>query len=370
MESIDLKPAPPGPALTRIRIGRGLVPALAADLRTAPLGSRHVLVTDDRVRPLHAEGLASCLRAEGLRIDLLSFPAGEASKTRDTVALLQDQLVDLGCGRDTGILAVGGGVVGDLAGFLAATYHRGLPHVMVPTTLLAMVDAAIGGKTGHDLPAGKNLVGAVHHPRAVWSDLDFLGTLPDRDLGHGFAEIVKAAAAGSRSLFEALEREAGRLVRRDPGPLERAVAAAARVKVEVVAEDPLELARRAVLNFGHTLGHAIESASGYAVPHGEAVAMGMAVEAEISVRRAGLPGLERDRLCALLERLGLPVGIPEELDADAIWCACARDKKARGGVVRAVLLQGLGRPHRTGDPWTVPIARRDLDDALKASRNR
>jgi 3-dehydroquinate synthase len=312
--------------------------------------------------------LTAHLRDAGLSADLLAFPPGEASKNRNTRAVLEDRLVDLGLGRDGALLALGGGVVGDLVGFIAATYHRGIPYLQIPTTLLAMVDASIGGKTGHDLPGGKNLVGAFHQPSGVWSDLGTLGTLPDEELFCGFAEIVKGGAVADRGLLERLEEDAAALRRRERSPLQGAVVAAVRLKATLVSEDPQEHGRRVLLNFGHTVAHAIEAVSGFRISHGRAVAMGIAVEAELSVRRAGLPVEERDRLRELLGRFDLSTSVPAQIDAADLWEACGRDKKSRKGTVRCVLLRRLGEPAGSRADWLAEVGREELLDALASVR--
>ena len=368
MDSISLEPGAEPSRAYCIRIGAGLWPRLAADLRARPLGVRYALITDHTVRPLHAEVLASALLDVGLVVDVLEFSAGEVHKTRETKADLEDRMVELGIGRDGAVIAVGGGVVGDLAGFVAATYHRGIPYLQVPTTLLAMVDAAIGGKTGLDLPGGKNLTGAFHHPHGVWADLATLETLPDRALSDGFAEMIKCAAVADADLLGELERDAASLRRRETASLRRAVAGAVRRKVALVACDPREAGRRALLNFGHTVGHALEAASGYGIRHGEAVAMGMIVESDLSSRRTGFPAQDRARLRSVLRDCGLPGAIPANLGAEAIWKAARRDKKARRGEIRCVLLRGMGEAARSDDGWTFPVERDELVHAIRRAQ--
>ena len=348
-----------------VHVGRDLWTSLASHLAAASVGARLILITDQRVRPLHAEPLAAVLRQAGLRIDLLSFPAGEEHKTRQTKADLEDRMVALGAGRDTAVLAVGGGVVGDLAGFVAATYLRGIPFVQVPTTLLAMVDASIGGKTGHDLPGGKNLIGAFHHPASVWVDLQVLGTCSEESLREGLAEVLKGGLVADATLVEQLESQADRLLQRQEEPLRLAVTRALRIKAGVVGRDPREAGERAILNFGHTVGHALEAASGYAIPHGRAVAIGCAVEADLSAQLGLLNTEGVVRVRRALGALGLPVEVPRELDRERVIEACRRDKKARSGMVRCVLLQEVGAAARRDDSWTFPVEEGLLAEVLE-----
>ena len=302
-----------------------------------------MVVSDSHVAPLHGESFAETLRARGRRAELLTFPAGEAHKTRETKAGLENALLRLGAGRDTAIVAVGGGVTGDLAGFLAATWHRGVPLYQVPTSLLAMVDASVGGKTGVDLAGGKNLVGAFHQPAGLAVDPSLLRTLPDPELRHGLAEAVKLAAVADAALFARLERDADALLAREAVALLEIVTRCIAGKHRIVARDEREAGPRAALNFGHTVGHALERLSGYAIPHGQAVAIGCAVEAAIAVEAAGFPERHRARLVALLARFGLPTHWPAEVPISGALPAMQADKKARGGRVRYALPARLGR---------------------------
>jgi 3-dehydroquinate synthase len=324
-------------------VGEGAREALAAHLLSEPRPAWCVVVSDDRVAPLHGAPLRDALRSAGLRAELLTFPAGEAHKTRETKALLEDGLLALSAGRDTVVLAVGGGVTTDLAGFLAATWHRGVPVYQVPTSLLAMVDAAVGGKTGLDLPGGKNLVGAFHQPAGLAVDPRALATLPEAELRHGFAEVVKLATVADAALFARLEREAEALLCREPGPLGEVVSRCIRLKHRLVARDQREAGPRAALNFGHTVGHALELVSGYAVPHGTAVAIGCAVEAALAVETTGFPEHDRVRLTRLLARFGLPVDWPPHLPREEALHAMRADKKVRAGRVRYALPARIGR---------------------------
>lgn len=322
------------------------------------------MVSDSNVAPLHGRPLVERLRRRGLRAELVAFPAGEPHKTRETKASIEDALAELGADRSTRLVALGGGVTGDLAGFVAATWLRGIEVAQAPTSLLAMADAALGGKTGVDVPAGKNLVGAFHQPCGLWADLELLSTLPEAEYRHGFAEIVKSAVIGDAAGFARLERDAPALLRRRAAPLERALLACLRLKARVVAHDEREAGLRMILNFGHTVAHAVEAASGYAVPHGEAVAIGMVAEARIAVEAVGFPAADAGRLERLIESLGLPRRAPTGLPDERLLAAMARDKKNVGGHVRCALPRAIGR---MGEPPAIvtSVDARRLLDALR-----
>ena len=316
---------------------------------------RVILISDAIVAARHGERLREALGAE----TVLTFPAGEASKTRERWAALTDRLLALGCGRDTVLVALGGGVTGDLAGFVAATYLRGVPFVQCPTSLLAMIDAAIGGKCGVDTPAGKNLVGAIHHPGIVWIDPSFLDTLPLPARREGLAEAIKHAVIADATYLEWLLAQMPTLV--DPAPIPRAtadalVARSVAIKCEVVAADECEANRRQVLNLGHTIGHAIEQVSGYAIAHGEAVAIGMVVEARLAVHLGLAAADVPERIVAVLRAAGLPVEIPASVDRAALLAATRQDKKARGGAVRYALPMAIGEMAGAQRGYGIPVA--------------
>jgi 3-dehydroquinate synthetase len=269
-----------------------------------------------------------------------------------------------GAGRDSVVIALGGGVTTDLSGFVAATWHRGIPWIALPTSLLAMADAAVGGKTGVDTPAGKNLVGAFHPPVAVLADLSLLATLPPGEVSSGLAEMVKHAIVGDERLLDALVAASGAVRSVRPGVLGPLLLRSVAVKASVVARDPEERDFRQVLNFGHTIGHAIERVSGWAISHGRAVAAGMSVEAGIAVRMDLLTPGERDRIREALRRLGLPAEPPAGLGTDAILAATLADKKTRAGRVRFALPEAVGRmargPEGFGIPVPIEVAGREL----------
>ncbi len=362
--SIAVQPGPSPERAYTIHVGRDLAGGLARDLRAAPVGERYVLITDEFLRPLHAEPLAATLRAAGVRVDTISFPAGEANKNRDTLARIIDRMVELELGRDGAVLALGGGVVGDLAGFAAATYQRGIPVLQLPTTILAMVDASIGGKTGHDVPGGKNLVGAFHQPTAIYADLNLLDTLPVVQRSTGYAEVVKHAFIADAELLAFLEAHIAELLDLEPTATQRAILDSIRIKVDVVSADAREEGRRVLLNFGHTVAHAVESVSGYRISHGEAVAMGMVSEAALAVQRGLLDGEPLRRLQRLLEGFGLPTSIPGDLSATALWNACRRDKKVRAGRVHCVLPRRAGEMARPDRGWSFAVQEEELRGAF------
>ena len=323
----------------------GRLGALAAE----HLGERRVaMIADSAVHRLYREGR---LGAAGWEGETITFPPGETSKTREEWARLSDELLRRGFGRDSGIIALGGGVAGDLAGFVAATYMRGVPYLQTPTTLLAMLDASVGGKTGVDTPEGKNLIGAFHPPAAVIADPATLATLAEREFRGGLAEAVKHGLIADAEYFAWIEREAERLLRRDPDALERLVRRSVEIKADVVSADEREGGRRAILNAGHTVAHALEQATGYRVPHGEAVGLGLVAECAVAARLGIAETALGERVSALLGRLGLPTRLSERLAAEQVMAAMATDKKNRRAAVRFALPRALGAMDR-GDGWT------------------
>jgi 3-dehydroquinate synthase len=337
----------------------GRLETLAAEhLDTA----RTVLIADGDVYALLQAGRLGRAPWAG---PALTFPPGERSKTRDQWARLTDALLADGFGRDSGIVALGGGVTGDLAGFVAATYMRGLPYLQAPTSLLAMLDASVGGKTGVDTPEGKNLIGAFHPPAAVVADPRTLVTLPEREYRGGMAEAVKHGLIADAAYFDWMEREAEALIRRDEAALAELVRRSVEIKAEVVSGDERETGRRAILNAGHTVAHALERATGYVIPHGEAVALGLVAEAALAEALGVAPPGLRGRLSGLLQRLGLPVRLSQAVDPDRIVAAMATDKKNRAARVRFALPRGLGSMNPEGN-WTREAPAPEVRRALEA----
>jgi 3-dehydroquinate synthase len=327
-------------------IGAGLLDELGARLAAAGLrGGRCGLVTSERVGALYRDRALASLAGAGFRPVVVEVPDGEEHKNLAWLAVVYDRLLEAGLERRSPLVGLGGGVVTDLAGFAAATLLRGLPCALVPTTLLAQVDAAIGGKTGVNHALGKNLIGAFHQPAVVLADVDVLATLPRRELVAGVAEVIKYGAIGDAVLFARLEAEIDELVGLRPELVVPVVAACARQKARVVAEDEREeRGARAVLNFGHTVGHAIEVLTDYREwLHGEAVAIGMVAAARVSRALGRCSAAVVDRLAALLKRTGLPTDIPPGLSPSALALAMQTDKKSAGGRIRFVCLEDIGR---------------------------
>lgn len=321
------------------------------------------VVTDERVA-LHAHAAARSLESAGFRTATAVLPPGENQKTLAVAASLYDRLVDLHADRHTLVVAVGGGVMGDLAGFVAATFNRGLPLLMVPTTLLAMVDSSVGGKVGVNHPKAKNLIGAFHQPVGVWIDSASLGTLPEREYRSGLAEVVKYGVILDGELFAFLEEHADAILQRDATAVRHVVGRCCRLKADVVERDEREeTGLRAVLNYGHTFAHAFESAAGYGSwLHGEAVAAGMVCASKLAERRGLIPAELTQRQVALLRQFGLPVA-PESWDVETLINTMRSDKKAVAGRLRFILPRRLGEVALFDD---VPDA--DVRDILMALR--
>lgn len=324
-----------------IYIGSGLL--ARAELIAAHLPQkRAVIVTNTTVAALYLDALTRALGGCGVSIVPIVLPDGEAHKNWHTLNTIFDALLEHRCERSTAIVALGGGVVGDMAGFAAAVYQRGVPFIQVPTTLLAQVDSAVGGKTAINHPFGKNMIGAFYQPRAVVADADTLQTLPQRELAAGIAEVVKYGLIRDAEFFEWLEGNLDRVVAKEAGALAHVIEVSCRIKAELVKLDERESGVRALLNLGHTFGHAIEAGTGYGTwLHGEAVAAGMVLAAKVSHALGRLKEREVTRTVDLLTRAGLPVAAPS-LGVDRYLDLMAHDKKVEGGRLRFVLLERIG----------------------------
>jgi len=349
-----------------VTIAPGALHELGKRVRAVARAHRYALITDSNVGPLYSGQARESLGAEATSV--FSIPSGEKWKTRESWSKLTEEMLAQGFGRDTTVVALGGGVVGDLAGFVAATFMRGVPVVQVPTSLLAMIDASIGGKTGVDTPAGKNLVGAFHHPAAVIADPDVLRTLPPEQLRAGLAEAIKHGVIADARHMEAAVA-VGSATGTDTEPSDAlldVVATSVEIKASVVRRDERESGLRKTLNFGHTLGHAIELGTNYRLLHGEAVSIGMVLEGELAER---LAIAERGTAAAIrdaLQRVGLPTSPPAGLSADSIVVATHSDKKARAGHAEYAFPSRVGAMAGADHGWSFPVP----DEAVLALLDR
>jgi 3-dehydroquinate synthase len=328
-----------------IKIGGGLLGHLGRECARLKLRARCAIITDTNVGRIFAKPVYESLVKSGFEPVLITVPAGETAKSLKSVETCYDQLATHRLERKSFIIALGGGVVGDLAGFVAATYLRGIDFIQVPTTLLAQVDSSVGGKTGVNLKAGKNLVGAFYQPKLVLCDLDTLKTLPEREFRAGLAEVIKYGIIYDAKLFARLERGLEKFLKRDAKTLSEIIARCCDIKAEVVGQDETETGLRAILNFGHTIGHAIENSSGYGkFLHGEAISIGQVAAAKLSHKLLGLPSADVERIQNLFSRSGLPTQIIlNSARRKKLFAAMLLDKKVSGGEVKFVLAREIGR---------------------------
>ena len=328
-----------------IKIATGLLKQLGGECARLKLGVRCAIITDSNAGRHYAKPVYETLVGAGFEPVLITVPAGEKSKSLKIVQSCYDQLAAHRLERKSFIVALGGGVVGDLAGFVAATYLRGIPSVQIPTTLLAQVDSSVGGKTGVNLNAGKNLVGAFYQPRLVLCDLDTLKTLPEREFRAGLAEVIKYGIISDAKLFGQIERNLSKLLKREPKTLAAVVGRCCEIKADVVGKDETESGLRAILNFGHTIGHAIENISGYGkFLHGEAISIGQVAAAKLSRKILGLPLRDVERIENLFKRAGLPAQISlNSAQRKKLFTAMKLDKKVNGGEIRFVLAKNIGK---------------------------
>jgi 3-dehydroquinate synthase len=349
-----------------IRVGQALFSDAGAIIGEIAPAHRYALITDSNVGPLYAEKVRKQL--EKGTADILTIPAGESNKTRESWARLTDQMLAKKYGRDSVVIALGGGVVGDLAGFVAATFMRGIPVVQIPTTLVAMVDAAIGGKTAVDTPAGKNLVGAFHPPAAVLVDPQLLATLPLREMRAGFAEIVKHGVIADDVYLREVASGASEMLSAGGSASDRMLSLIVRsieIKAEIVSRDEREEGLRKTLNFGHTIGHAIELVSGYSLLHGEAVAIGMALEGRlaesIGVAKVGTAAT----IVKALQSAGLPTDLPTSFQVEEVIEAMKSDKKGVSGKTRFALPLRVGAMAGAKTGWSVQVGDGQLREVLR-----
>ena len=333
---------------------------IGSDLAEKKFGNRYAVVTDTNVASLYGERLMEILAAAGVQARLFPFPAGEKSKNIMTLGALSSRLAKAGFDRHDCIIALGGGVTGDLAGFLAATYMRGIPFIQVPTTLLAQVDSSVGGKTGVDIPEGKNLVGAFYQPKAVYIDTGVLQALPREELLGGLGEVIKYGIIRDGKFFNFLDEYRRKITRLDPELIVQTIHTCCLIKAAVVQEDEREGGLRKILNYGHTIGHAVEAASNYEIIHGLAVAIGMVAAARLSVLKGTLSGKENDRIYSVLSAYGMPVNVPGHLNRDVIKRYLKTDKKTVGGKVHYILPDSIGSTFITSD-----ISEEMIDNVLR-----
>jgi 3-dehydroquinate synthase len=336
-------------------VGRGLM-ARAGELACKVVsGSRFAIIADETSARLFGDRVRESLSSENFSPRLIRIPSGEKSKSLAQVEKICDEMIATALDRSSFVVGLGGGVIGDISGFVAAIFQRGIPHIQIPTTLLAMVDSSIGGKTGVNLDAGKNLIGAIHHPALIIADVDALESLPREELRQGYAEIIKHAIIRDAEMFRTLQKKKVddwvALIRRNIA-----------IKARIVSADVREISgERALLNFGHTVGHAIERATDFKIPHGDCIGIGMVAACAISMKRAGLSSQERDDVVSLLKEFELPTQLPPTIDRERVAAGVAHDKKFLGGKIRFVVTQRIGEAHVSND-----VTMEDIREAIAA----
>lgn len=328
---------------------------IGADLAVRQVGKRYGIVSDDKVAALYSQRLLVAFRNAGIHADLFVFPHGEANKTLATIGNLAGHLAQAGFDRKDALIALGGGVTGDITGFLASSYMRGIPFVQVPTTLLAQVDSSVGGKTGVDIPEGKNLVGAFYQPKAVYIDPAVLKSLDRQDLLSGIAEVIKYGVIRDAAFFHFLEHNREQVLALSPSVLEQMISTCCTIKADVVERDEREGGLRRILNYGHTIGHAVEAASSFLMRHGFAVAIGMVAAAKLSAKKGLLSSEDVQRISSLIALYGLPVDVPQDLDKSTIKAYLKTDKKVLAGKVHYILPEAIGSTIITDDISTEQL---------------
>jgi len=321
-----------------IKIAPGSLGSIAKEIPSVVAASRYCIVADDTVEALYGENLLASMRHEGITCDMLSFPHGEASKNLATVGRLASSAAKLGLDRQSAFLALGGGVTGDITGFLASGYMRGVPFIQIPTTLLAQVDSSVGGKTGVDIPEGKNLFGSFYQPLAVYIDTDVLHTLPEQEYLSGLAEVIKHGIIRDAEFYTFLKDNHAKVMALEPEVIAKIIHTNCKIKADIVAEDERESNIRRILNYGHTIGHAVEAASQFSLPHGFAVAIGMTAAARIAVLKSILSEEKAQETIELIKQYKLPTEIPKTLDRKLIKSYLLSDKKNIGGKIFYILL--------------------------------
>lgn len=351
-----------GPRSYTVQVGSGLLAGMGAELAKKLSGTKVAVITDSNVGPLYADQVMQSLSEAGKQPTLITVPAGEASKSLTCLNTVCDQMAAAGLDRKSFVVALGGGVIGDLAGFAASVYQRGIPYAQVPTTVLSQVDSSVGGKTGVNLTDAKNMVGTFHQPAHVFADVDTLKSLPQREWNEGFAEIIKHAAIRDASMFDAIDQ-----VAQGKGDLIGLIRRNISIKASVVESDEFErTGTRAILNFGHTIGHAVEASAGYGkLLHGEAISIGLNAAAWLSTQISSLNSLELDRIRGLLKAFNLPLSLPDDMSDDEILRRMKMDKKFDQGSIRFVLIKKLGEAFVSTDVHEGHI-KQALDELRKS----
>ena len=338
-----------------IVIKEGLLSEVGHDIKNEALAYKYAIITDDTVSSLYGLKLKEDFKNHGLHSELIAFPAGEKSKSRETKAWIEDRMLESGFARDSAVIALGGGVVGDMAGYVAATYTRGLPYVQIPTTLVACVDSSIGGKTAVDTPHGKNLIGAFYQPWRVYIDISCLSTLDEKNIREGLAEVIKYGVISDGALFTYVENNLDKIFTYDCESLTHIVKRGCEIKARVVERDERESDLRKILNFGHTIGHAVENLSDYTISHGDAISIGMVAEGRLALEMGLWKEKELENLTTLINKAGLPTEMPESMDIVDIINAMRLDKKSRGGSIEMVLPKSIGKMAATGSGYAHKI---------------
>ncbi len=350
----------------QIEIQQGLLANTALlTQKIAKIGSRFAIVADSNVAKLYGHSLKERLAGAGLEVDLFVFQSGEQNKTRATKEEIENQLFEKGFGRDSCIIALGGGVSTDLGGYIAATYCRGIPLVMIPTTLLGMVDASIGGKTGVNVPHGKNMLGCIYQPKMVLIDPDTLRSLPLKELRNGAVEMIKHGVIADDRYFADLNDHVDELLSLHSETLEKAIYESCRIKKEIVEHDEKESGKRHLLNFGHTVGHALEHVTNFSISHGEAVAIGMLVESHLAVQLGKLKQRDLNAIKAILIKYGLPLKLEKKFSIESIIDAMTLDKKSQKGIPRFVLINAIGVPVSCESQYSLAVEKAVLVKALE-----
>ncbi|TKJ17908.1 3-dehydroquinate synthase [Candidatus Woesearchaeota archaeon B3_Woes] len=348
--------------------GNELFPQIASDLKDKPIGSRYAIVTDSNVRELYEESLEDALRSEGIETQIFSFEAGEQNKTIDSCMTMMGEMSHHTYGRDSAILALGGGVVGDMAGFMATIFNRGIPYIQIPTTVLAQADSSIGGKTAVDTEYGKNLVGAFKQPERVYIDVATLKTLSEEDYRNGLAETIKHGVIQDAEFFNYLQENVGLVLERSSESSLYIAKNNCGIKGNVVEVDPHEKGLRKILNYGHTVGHAVEKLSNFELSHGEAVAIGMMVAGRIANRLGYFSQKDLQAQEALLVAVGLPITIPNGISNENIIDVTSRDKKAKDGKARYVLPISIGQMHEFNGTYATHVDNDVVMNVLQRTR--